>query len=294
MSSPSGRLAQDRWCITVESLRGVPPGNHVKESKVKLAFRMTFGIVCLAFTPAALAADNAATGRKTENVVLFMTDGLRWQEVFERRRRTAVDQGKWRRQGEPGRSAPQGLFARLARGAPRRRSCRSFGRCWPTRVRFMAIPRRERCPGHQRDELFLSWLQRDVVGFADPRIDSNDKVPNPNVTVFEWLHRKPAYHGRVAAFGCWDAFPFIFNRERCGFFINAGYEPWEDAKQHVARGDAQSSESRTAAPLGGRTLRLVHLLHGARLPEGIPAAGVLPVAQRNRLLGARRRATTNT
>ncbi|MGI8992391.1 MAG: hypothetical protein ACR2I2_22775, partial [Bryobacteraceae bacterium] len=26
-----------------------------------------------------------------------------------------------------------------------------------------------------------------LCGFADPRIKSNDKVPNPNVTVLEWL-----------------------------------------------------------------------------------------------------------
>jgi hypothetical protein len=40
-----------------------------------------------------------------------------------------------------------------------------------------------------------------LCGFPDPRIDSNDKVPNPNVTLFEWLHQKPAFKGKVAAFG---------------------------------------------------------------------------------------------
>jgi hypothetical protein len=64
-----------------------------------------------------------------------------------------------------------------------------------------------------------------LCGFADPRIDSNDKVPNPNVTVFEWLNRQNTYHGKVAAFGVWDCFPYIFNRDRCGFYINACFEP---------------------------------------------------------------------
>jgi hypothetical protein len=54
---------------------------------------------------------------------------------------------------------------------------------------------------------------------------SNDKRDNPNRTVFEWLYRKPRFGGSVAAFGAWDVFPFIFNRERCGFYINAGFEP---------------------------------------------------------------------
>jgi hypothetical protein len=62
-------------------------------------------------------------------------------------------------------------------------------------------------------------------GFADPRIDSNDYPPNPNQTVFEWLNRKPAFHGRVAAIGAWDAFDRVLNEKRCGFPVNCGFAP---------------------------------------------------------------------
>ena len=55
-----------------------------------------------------------------------------------------------------------------------------------------------------------------LTGFADPRIDSNDKRPNPNVTVLEWLDGTPAFRGKVAAFCSWDVFPWILNRERSG------------------------------------------------------------------------------
>jgi hypothetical protein len=64
-----------------------------------------------------------------------------------------------------------------------------------------------------------------LTGFADPRVHSNDNVPNPNVTVFEWLNAKPEFAGKVAAFGAWDVFNGIFNKERCGFVVNAGYDP---------------------------------------------------------------------
>lgn len=63
-----------------------------------------------------------------------------------------------------------------------------------------------------------------LSGWADRRIDSNDKVPNPNVTVLEWLNRQPAFRGRVAVFGTWDVFPFIINEERSGVLVNAGFE----------------------------------------------------------------------
>ena len=64
-----------------------------------------------------------------------------------------------------------------------------------------------------------------LCGFADPWANSNAKRLNPNQTVLEWLYRKPRFEGKIAAFGAWDVFPYIFNRERCGFYINAGYEP---------------------------------------------------------------------
>ena len=65
-----------------------------------------------------------------------------------------------------------------------------------------------------------------LTGFGDPKIDSNNKIPNHNVTVLEWLHNKPAYRGKVGAFGAWDVFPFIFNAERAGFPVNAGHAPF--------------------------------------------------------------------
>src|SRR5262249_24293979 len=63
-----------------------------------------------------------------------------------------------------------------------------------------------------------------LTGSSDPRIDSNDKRLNQNVTVLEWLHKKPAVRGRVAAFSAWDVMPFIINRERAGFPVMGGWE----------------------------------------------------------------------
>ncbi|HVP12501.1 MAG TPA: alkaline phosphatase family protein [Phycisphaerae bacterium] len=64
-----------------------------------------------------------------------------------------------------------------------------------------------------------------MVGYADPGVTSNEKRPNPNVTVLEWLHRMPRFRGTVAAFATWDTVPYILNRQRCGFYINTGLEP---------------------------------------------------------------------
>ena len=64
-----------------------------------------------------------------------------------------------------------------------------------------------------------------MCGFSDPRINSNNKNYNPNVTVLEWLNLKRGFSGRVAAFGAWDVFPYILNAPRAQFLVNAGFDP---------------------------------------------------------------------
>lgn len=64
-----------------------------------------------------------------------------------------------------------------------------------------------------------------LSGYADDeRIDSNDKVPNPNKTILEIANGDTRYKGKVAAFGSWDVFPYIINEARSGVPVNAGFE----------------------------------------------------------------------
>ncbi len=120
-----------------------------------------------------------------------------------------------------------------------------------------------------------------LCGFADPRIDSNDKNPNPNVTMLEWLHRKPAYRGRVAAFGAWDTFPAIFNdstsrvpgeRRLRSFYDHAGQSAYRVPEQ--AEGGNPD--------VGRRAVRLLYVFHCSGVHENEEAAGHVPVARRNR------------
>ncbi len=73
------------------------------------------------------------------------------------------------------------------------------------------------------------------TGAPDDRIESNDKVPNPNVNVFEWLNSRPGFAGKVAAFGCWDVFPFILNSARAKIPVHAGWEPIPGAETPAKR-----------------------------------------------------------
>ena len=63
------------------------------------------------------------------------------------------------------------------------------------------------------------------TGVVDPTINSNKKFNNPQVSFLEWLNNKQGYDNKLAAFGSWDVFPYIFNVERSNLFVNAGFQP---------------------------------------------------------------------
>src|SRR5205823_2932084 len=84
------------------------------------------------------------------------------------------------------------------------------------------------------------------TGRADPQIDSNNKVPNHNVSVLEWLNRRADFRGRVAAFGSWDVFPFILNRWRSHIRVVAGWE--RQAGRHLSAEERMLAKLKAEAP----------------------------------------------
>jgi predicted AlkP superfamily pyrophosphatase or phosphodiesterase len=65
-----------------------------------------------------------------------------------------------------------------------------------------------------------------LTGRADnERINSNDKIYNPNTTVLEFINVNPTYKGKVAAFSSWDVFPYIINDKRSGVMVSTGEAP---------------------------------------------------------------------
>ncbi len=161
-------------------------------------------------------------GTKTKNVVLVVSDGLRWQEVFR-----GVDP-ELLNKTNGGVADPTSLKAEFARPTPVESRSALFPFLWGKvgnegqllgdadhgAAGVVTNGKNFSYPGY--NELFTGW--------PDPRIDSNDKVQNPNATVFEWLAGRPGLEGRVAAYGSWDVFPFILRRGRSGIHVVAGWE----------------------------------------------------------------------
>jgi len=169
---------------------------------------------------ASAAEPNATVAR---NVIIVTIDGLRWQEVmggYDPALNTKDGGGV----GSP--AALERLWRKTSAEEARQMLMPFFWQTVATKgqvfgdrglknVGHVTNPYRFSYPGYS--ELFC--------GFADPRIDSNKAIPNPNVTVFEWLNRQPGFEGKVAVYGAWDVVKAIVNNQRSGIRAVAGWDP---------------------------------------------------------------------
>ncbi len=189
-----------------------------------MARRTTHSQWILLLTAAlAHAALGASTGAETRNVIFVMTDGLRWQEVFRGADAALIN----KEHGNVSDSEELKTLYWRNTVAERREALMPF--LWRTIARFGQVYGNRDLGsdvyvtnGHN---FSYPGYNETLCGFPDPRIDSNDKVLNPNITVLEWLHRKPPFSGQVAAFGAWDVISAIVNPGRSGLIANAGYDP---------------------------------------------------------------------
>lgn len=159
---------------------------------------------------------------QTENVFLITLDGMRWQEVFTGAEQLLIT-------NKTGGVVDQnGLTKAFWRGKPEERRAALLPFFWGT------IARQGQLFGNQAlgsiarvtngKNFTYPGFNEILAGFPDDRIKENAKIPNANVTVLEWLNRKPTFANRVVAFANWDVFPYILNASRGGIPIWTGYD----------------------------------------------------------------------
>ena len=163
----------------------------------------------------------AAFGQQqTENVILITMDGLRWQELFGGAVDSLVADERFTHDRERMTESYLG-----ASPEERRRQLMPF--FWETLApKGMVFGNRwqDNKVNCRNDQWFSYPGYNEILsGSADPRITSNDKEWNPNVTVLEWLNDKEELAGQVVAFGSWDVFDWIVNEQRSGIPVNSGY-----------------------------------------------------------------------
>jgi hypothetical protein len=160
-----------------------------------------------------------------DNIVLITLDGLRWQELYG----GAVDSMML---NEDLVKEPELLMKRFSAGTTSEARKKLMPWFWSTLVEEGQLYG-NRWLGNKMVCTNRFWFSYPgyneiLTGFSDPLIDSNAKKYNDNKTILEWLHDKPEFAGKVAAFGSWDVFPFIINDERSGIPVNAGFRKAKD------------------------------------------------------------------
>jgi hypothetical protein len=175
-----------------------------------------------------IAAAPALAG-KTQTVVLIVSDGLRWQEVFTGADPTLLnekDGGSWMEESD--------LKKRYWREDVAARRAELFPFLWGTVAKQGQIygNQLKGSVAHVTNGKAFSYpgYNEMSTGYPNDAIDSNEYGPNPNATVFEWLNKFDEYRGKVAIFGTWNVYDNIFNKSRSGLVMQTGWtlsEPWK-------------------------------------------------------------------
>lgn len=175
----------------------------------------------------ALFAQLTATAQiKTENVILITYDGLRHQEVF-----AGIDK-RLLNGNDGGVEDVRDLRERFLKDTPeeRRRALLPF--FWSEiekNGQIIGDPESNSEVLIQNDKVFSYPGYNEILtGRPNPKINSNAKKPNEDISVLEWVNDQPGFKGKVQAFCSWDVFPFIINEDRSGVPVNAGWELFTD------------------------------------------------------------------
>jgi len=157
-------------------------------------------------------------------VIVIMTDGFRWQDMFGGMDSSLVKMKRFHR----GDSAA--IVAKYWSNDLKERREKLLPFFWKTIAQKGQI-HGNRQLGNLANVSNPYWFSYPgyselLTGQVDTAVNSNDYKPNPNTNFFEYLNSLPNYKNQVAAFGAWDAFDRILNEKRAGFPVINGFEDY--------------------------------------------------------------------
>ncbi|MFN7994593.1 MAG: alkaline phosphatase family protein [Bryobacteraceae bacterium] len=192
-------------------------------------------------TAVALAAADsllAAPGRKTRNLILVTSDGLRWQDLFN-----GIDPLLMKEKSTGmGDSAGASRRERLWKPQAEERRLVLMPFFWGTLatqgVVLGNVQKGSSVQVTNRYRVSYPGYSEIMTGRAqDETIRGNDAVQNPTPSFLQFVREQwKLPKEKVAVFGSWDMFHYICENRRGEIYINAGYEEsaLPEADQQVA------------------------------------------------------------
>src|SRR6185437_28575 len=171
-----------------------------------------------------LLARAPASQRKTKHVVLFTSDGVRWQDLF-----TGIDPNLMNAKAA-GMADAATLRKQLWRPTPEERREALMPFFWktlvPKGVLFGNLNKGSSVQVTNRYRVSYPGYSEIMTGRAqDEAIRGNDAVQNPAPSFMQFLKDQwKLPKEKVAVFGSWDMFHYICESRRGEIYINAGYE----------------------------------------------------------------------
>ena len=186
----------------------------------------------------------AQSKHKTENVVVILIDGYRWQELFKGADYNLLNIKKY----NAGDSL-QRMKKFWAEDLNERRK-----KLMPFTWNYIATHGQlygNRELGNNVNVLNPYWFSYPgraeiLSGFVDTSINSNSYPSNPNTNVLEYINNQKAFAGKVVTFACWGATGRCLHKDKSNMLINV---PWEDIQgNHLTETEILANEMQHYIP----------------------------------------------
>jgi hypothetical protein len=161
-------------------------------------------IILLLVSITSLANDNTSAittnskAASAKNLIIVTIDGLRWQEVFTGADNNLLHNDKFVRES----SHTKQKFWHDNKEKRRQLLMPFF---WDTIVKNGLVIGNRKLGSEM--SVSNNWhfsypgYSEIFTGIADPKINSNKKVPNPHISFIEWLNNQPSFGNKLAVFG---------------------------------------------------------------------------------------------
>lgn len=175
------------------------------------------------------AREQAPPSARADQVILVTVDGARWQDIFG-----GIDLDILRSTSGETPVEETDTYRRFWAPTPRERRAKVMPFLWNRLVAQEGVMLGNRAIGSRmqvanRYRFSYPGYSELLTGLPhDDVIDSNDNKRYPFLTVLEWLRQDLALPATgVAAFGSWETFNYIAEREEGAITINAGFEAFD-------------------------------------------------------------------
>lgn len=193
---------------------------------MKNSLLLLYLLVCTSFFPD--TKQNSvilSLSSASENLFIIITDGFRWQEVFNGADSLLINDEictpdtatmksmYWADTKEERRKKLMPFFWNVISKKGQMYGNRDFNNKVDVANLYSVS-----YPGY--NEIF--------TGTTDISISGNSKKKNPNINVLEYLNKIEEFTGKIAVFSSWNVFPYILNKDRNNLMMNSGYQSMEN------------------------------------------------------------------